>query len=113
MAAIRRCNRCGNLLPSDAPEGTCPACTPGSELEPDSEPTGIWAGKDVTLGFELAQPGHVLEGLTKSIGTVPRVLLPDTSPDETAADVAWPQLAERPAPTERGDRYQLFGEIAR
>ncbi len=71
------------------------------------------AGESVTFGFEPAQPGHVLENLARSIGPIPRVLLPETGADDTALSVAEPSTDEMPAPAERGDRYQLSGEIAR
>ena len=58
-------------------------------------------------------PGRVLEGLARSIGSIPRVLLPDTATDDQGVAVIKPSSPEMPAPTERGDRYQLFGEIAR
>ena len=115
MADIVRCNRCGNLLPSGAPEGTCPACMLRAGLAPGSEPTTAagWPGENVTFSFEPAQPGHVLESLARSMGTIPRVLLPDTAADETELAIAKPSSDEMPAPAERGGRYQLFGEIAR
>jgi serine/threonine-protein kinase len=71
------------------------------------------SGEDVTYGFEPVQPGQVLETLTRSIGPMPRVLLPDTLPDDAGAAVIKPSSEEVPAPAQRGDRYQLFGEIAR
>ena len=55
----------------------------------------------------------MLESLARSIGSIPRVLLPDTAPDEAGAAIIKPSSDEKPAPAERGDRYQLFGEIAR
>jgi serine/threonine-protein kinase len=67
----------------------------------------------VTFSFEPAQAGHVLESLARSIGSIPRVLLPDTAPDETGAANTSPSSEELPAPAERGDRYQFLGEIAR
>ena len=99
MAEIRRCNRCGNPLPSDAPEGTCPACMLRAGLEPDSEPPPDGsAGEDVTFGFEPTQPGHVLESLARSIGPIPRVLLPDTATDDAGVAVIKPSSDEMPAP---------------
>ncbi len=74
-------------------------------LEPPSQ--------EVTFGFEPTQPGHVLESLARSIGPIPRVLLPDTATDDAGVAVIKPSSDEMPAPAERGDRYQLFGEIAR
>ncbi len=82
-------------------------------LEPDTGPPDGSTGEDVTFGFEPVQPGHVLEGLARSIGPMPRVLLRDTGPDETGLAITKPSSDEMPAPAERGDRYQLFGEIAR
>ncbi len=35
MPGNRRCNRCGNVLPIDAPEGICPACMLSMGLELD------------------------------------------------------------------------------
>ena len=66
-------------------------------------------------GGELpsTQPGHVLATLARSIGSVPRVVLPDTDPDQTGATTTNPASDAMPAPGERGGRYQLFGEIAR
>jgi len=115
MAEIHRCNRCGNLLPSDAPEGTCPACSLRAGLEPGPEaPTSAGpSGEDVTFSFEPVQPGHVLENLARSVGPIPRVLLPDTGADEKGLAITQASSNEMPAPAERGDRYQLFGEIAR
>jgi serine/threonine protein kinase len=67
----------------------------------------------VTFRFEPADPGHVLENLARSIGPIPRVLLPETGSDYTALTVTEPPTDEMPAPAERGGSYQLFGEIAR
>jgi hypothetical protein len=113
MAEIRRCNRCGNLLGSAASEGTCPFCMLRAGLEPDSErlPDDT-ADEEVTFGFEPNHPGHVLESLARSIGSVPRIRLPDTATDDAGGAIIKPSSDAMPAPGERGDRYQLFGEIA-
>ena len=114
MAARRRCPRCGNSLPPEITQGLCPACLLRAGLEPASEqPPGGSAGEDVTFGFEPSHPGHVLESLARSMGSIPRVLLPDTATDDAGVAVIKPSSDEMPAPAERGDRYQLFGEIAR
>src|SRR6202034_407695 len=55
----------------------------------------------------------VLESLAQSIGSVPRVLLPDTAIDDAGLAIINPSSDEMPAPAERGGRYLLFGEIAR
>jgi serine/threonine protein kinase len=68
---------------------------------------------EVSLGFEPTSPGRVLESLARSIGSIPRVLLPDTANDDQGVAVIKPSSPEMPGPSERGDRYQLFGEIAR
>ena len=114
MAEMRRCNRCGNLFPSDAPEGTCPACTLRAGLEPDTRPAAEGSSSEnVTFSFQPVQPGHVLESLARSIGPIPRVLLPETGNDDKGLAITQPPSDEMPAPAERGGRYQLFGEIAR
>ena len=115
MSEKRRCNRCGNLLPADAGDNTCPDYMLRAGLEPASEAltSGGPGATDVTFSFEPAQPGHVLESLARTIGSVPRVLLPDTSPDDAGVAIIKPSSDEMPAPAERGDRYLLFGEIAR
>jgi hypothetical protein len=107
-----------NPLAEDVPYRT-PADRP--ELDPTDAGLNLTtiaraiapAGDDVTYGFEPVRPGQVLETLARSIGPIPRVLLPETSPDDVGAAVIKPPSEELPAPAHRGDRYQLFGEIAR
>ncbi len=114
MASLRRCPRCGNPLPPDVAQGICPSCMLRAGLEPASDqPLNGSAGEDVTFGFEPTHPGHVLESLARSIGSIPRVLLPDSAADDAGVAVIKPSSDQMPAPAERGDRYQLFGEIAR
>jgi serine/threonine-protein kinase len=55
----------------------------------------------------------VLESLARSIGSIPRVLLPDTENDDRGVAVIKPSSPEMPPASERSGRYQLFGEIAR
>jgi serine/threonine-protein kinase len=57
--------------------------------------------------------GPALQTLAPSIGPIPRVLLPDTDLDDHSAALIEPASGEMPSPAERGERYQLFGEIAR
>ena len=116
MSQERTCPRCGRQLPDDARPGACPACLLLAGLEPGSREVGpLDASKDgeVTLGFESTSPGRVLESLARSIGSIPRVLLPDTANDDVGVAVIKPTSTEMPSPAERGDRYLLFGEIAR
>jgi eukaryotic-like serine/threonine-protein kinase len=114
MVDDRRCPRCGQPLPPDVPTGTCPACRLRAGLE-----TGVSAATlddsndDVTFGFEPTSPGRVLESLAHSIGSIARVLIPDTSPDDRDVAVIKTSSDEMPSSGQRGDRYQLFGEIAR
>ena len=61
----------------------------------------------------LTQPGHFLETLDRSIGSVPRVMLADTDPEQSDLTTTIPTSDAMPAPVEQGGRYQLFGEIAR
>jgi hypothetical protein len=84
MANKRCCPRCGKPLPPDVPTGTCPACLlrDGLATEAQSLPLGDSNDADVALGFEPTAPGRVLDSLAHSIGSIPRVLLPDTAPDD-------------------------------
>src|SRR5689334_1648079 len=115
MAHDRLCPRCGRPLPADARPGTCPACLLRAGLEPGSsaEPLDASDGASVTIGFESTNPGRVLGSLARSIGSIPRLLLPDTRDDDRGLAVIKPSSDEMPPPAERGDRYLLFGEIAR
>jgi eukaryotic-like serine/threonine-protein kinase len=114
MAEMRRCNHCGHLLPSNVPDGTCPACMPRTGPQPETTPLSDGStDENVTFSFEPAQPGHILESLARSIGSIPRVLLPETGADETSLAITNPSSDTIPAPAERADRYQFFGEIAR
>jgi hypothetical protein len=111
MAEMRRCSRYGHVILFDAPEGTCPACAP--RAGPDNRPTSVAEEQESTLGFEPVRPGHVLETLYRSFSSILRVLLSDAGSDATDVADTMPSSNERPAPAERGGRYQVFGEIAR
>ena len=76
-------------------------------------PHGGYAHHDVTISFESTNSGKVLETLARSVGPIPRVLLPDTHADDHGVPVINPSSAEMPGAGERGERYQFFGEIAR
>ncbi len=114
MTDPRRCTRCGNPLPPDVALGICPACMRRVGWQPAfGQPPHGSAGDEVTNGFKPNHPGHVLESLAQSIGSIPRILLPDTAADDAGVAVIKPSSDEMPALAERGDRYELFGEIAR
>jgi hypothetical protein len=90
----------------------CACSKPG--LEADTKHSGDSAGEEVAFGFERSHPGRVLEYLNQSIGSIPRVLLPDTAgSDDAGVAVIRPSPEEMPEPAERGDRYPLYGETAR
>jgi serine/threonine-protein kinase len=115
MADNRVCPECGRPLDPGAPAGACPACLLRRGLDPASDPPDpSGAGPfDVSYGIEPTDIGHVIEALSRSIGPIPRVLLPDTTQDDRGTPVIRPSSPEMPAPAGRGERYQLFGEIAR
>ena len=54
-----------------------------------------------------------LSGIAESIGGIPHVLLRDTEIEGGPGPIFKPSSNEMPAPTQRPDRYQIFGEIAR
>jgi hypothetical protein len=87
----------------------------GAGLEPDPGPMPAGLDReDVTFSFQPVSPGHVLETLARSIGPIPRVLLPDTDVEATGLFLTTPSSSDEfDAPAELGGRYQLFGEIAR
>ena len=115
MAALRRCPQCRKPLAPDIAQGMCPACLLGAGLLPESDPlaTDGLTAEEAPFGLEPTLTGHVLESLGRSIGSVPRVLLPDTALDDAGVAVIKPSSDAMPANGDRGDRYQLFGEIAR
>jgi hypothetical protein len=115
MTEIRRCNRCGNPLRSDEPQAICQDCAHRALQEPHAGlgPADSSVGVQTSFAFEPTHPGHVLESLARSIGSIPRVLLPDTAIDDTGVPIIKPSSDEMPSAGDRGDRYQLFGEIAR
>src|SRR5262249_10353952 len=85
-------------LPPDAPRGLCPECLMGAALS-----------KRSSGGSAPAGPG-VLDSIAQGIGTVPRVLLRDTTPgDEPAPIVRQPNSEDADTST----RYRIDGEIAR
>jgi len=85
----------------------------GLEPAPEPNPPEAFESHQVTIGYEPIHAGPVLEALAHSIGSIPRVLLPDTQTDDRGVPVIKPSSPEMPALAKRGNRYQLFGEIAR
>ena len=114
MADMRRCNQCGHLLPSHVPDGTGPACMPRTGPQPETTPLSDGStDENLTFSFEPAQPGHILESLARSIGSIPRVLLPETGADETSLAITDPSSDTIPAPAERADRTSSSARSAR
>jgi serine/threonine-protein kinase len=77
---------------------------------PDHDSTGDPLDRDRAAAFGPARAsGDVLDTLAGSIGSVPRVLLPDTETGDEGPLVkpGSPEVPDAPG------RYQLFGEIAR
>jgi hypothetical protein len=113
MAAARRCPKCGKSLPAEVAQGTCPACLLRAGFVPDTEPPPTDGPAEVASVFAPTHTGHVLESLEQSIGRVHSLLLDDTALDDAGMAVIKPSSDAMPATGDRGDRYQLFGEIAR
>jgi serine/threonine-protein kinase len=70
--------------------------------------------RDVDLNFWL-EPGSssVLSRIAETIGGVPHVLLRDTELETGPGPIVKPSSSEMPAPADRPEKYQVFGEIAR
>jgi serine/threonine-protein kinase len=75
-----------------------------------TEPTGCSAV--LTIALEPAS-SSVLAEIAESIGGIPRVLLRDTDVETDPGPILKPSSPEMPALSERPEKYQLFGEIAR
>jgi eukaryotic-like serine/threonine-protein kinase len=114
MAEMTRCTRCGRSLPSDRADSVCADCLRTAGVASDPAPgTEESAGNDVTFAFNPSAPGSVLESIAQSIGPVPRVVLREMATDGSGMELIKTSSDQMPAPGERGNRYQLFGEIAR
>ena len=98
MSRQRRCPDCGKVLPADAPRGLCPECLMGAALSQRSSGGSVPAG-----------PG-VLDSIAQGIGTVPRVLLRDTTPGEEPGPIVRQPDADD---ADTSTRYRIDGEIAR
>jgi serine/threonine-protein kinase len=76
----------------------------------DGEPSSDTGFTDL---FTSTRPGQVLESLAASIGSVPRILLPDTADGTTEPPLVNPASPEMPPTADRPVRVQLLGEIGR
>jgi hypothetical protein len=90
---------CGATLLADAPRGLCPECLMGAALSRTSKGESAATG-----GFEPAGQG-VLAIIAQSIGPVPRVLLRDTAPADSAQDDSG---TPSPFSAARGPEVQLI-----
>jgi serine/threonine-protein kinase len=110
MDDLNRCPACGHPRPADAPAGLCPVCLLRAGRD-DGTWTGVPERHELTVSLAPAS-SSVLAHLAATLGGLPRVLLRDTDPGEEPSPVVQPTSPEMPAPDQRPDRYQLFGEIA-
>jgi serine/threonine-protein kinase len=67
---------------------------------------------EVTIALEPAS-SSVLAEIAESVGGIPRVLLRDTDVETDPGPILKPSSPELPELSERPEKYQLFGEIAR
>ena len=82
MADDRRCPRCGQAAPPDVPTGTCPACLLRAGLERELRPPRRWTTRTTTRSPSASSrpaPAGCWRAWRDSIGSIPRVLLPDTA----------------------------------
>jgi serine/threonine protein kinase/Flp pilus assembly protein TadD len=98
------CPNCGTPRSESAQAGLCPRCLMLNALPSDA---------NITYSFLPSDPAQVLETLTRSVGPMPRVLLPDTAGGTEESPLVKPSSTEMPAPADRSSRVQLLGEIAR
>src|SRR5262249_42839167 len=112
MTDANRCPNCGADQPDGSPEGLCPRCLMQQALDTDPPLDGTDPGGELTVSLG---PGSTsgLSRIAETIGGVPRVLLRDTEATAGPAPDTEPAAPGRPGPAEPGEKYQLFGEIAR
>ncbi len=108
MTQQDRCPQCGALLS----EGVCPCCLIRQRIDgAESGRSFLSSRADSTeVTGELRPRASVLDSITVTIGSVPRVLLRDTGPGEQPGPVVRPQRPDSADPT---IRYRIDGEIAR
>ncbi len=105
MSQRPTCPSCGAELPQGSPRNLCPRCLLKAGLGDDSG--GFRRNGDPPLS---ATNASVLDSLAVTIGSVPHVLLRDTTPGEEPGPIV------RPAGGDDADstiRYRIDGEIAR
>ena len=98
------CPRCGAPGAGPSSAGPCPRC-------PEDLATGPSPGAFESIPTRF--PGSVLDSLARSLGPMPRVLLPESLAGEASSPVVHPSSAEMPGPADRTTKVQLLGEIAR
>jgi serine/threonine-protein kinase len=103
MTPDRTCPDCGAALPADAPRGLCPQCLMGAAL------SGRATDASAETGVHGPDGRGVLDSIARTIGSVPGVLLRDTSHGEEPE----PILKPTPAAADASIRYRIDGEIAR
>ena len=70
------------------------------------------AGVELTVSLEPAS-SSAMARIAETIGGVPHVLLRDTEIENGPGPILKPSSPEMPEPSERPEKYQIFGEIAR
>ena len=114
MADVQTCVRCGSHQRPDSPKGLCPRCLMIQAFEDadDLELAQPVAALERTLA---PAPGsaRTLTSMGVSLVGFPSVLLRDAAGEGGPHPVVKPFSPEMPRFSDRGDRYQLFGEIAR
>ena len=116
MAETHSCANCGAPQPPGSPEGLCPRCLTHQALGGSQAHASTMALPNGVVERTVAHgpaSSSALAGVAHSIGGIPHVLLRDTGIETGPGPVLKPSSTEMPAPSERPDRYQLFGEIAR
>ena len=109
-ASPNHCPTCGTVRPANAPRGLCPRCLLRRGLE--SNPESVVQADGPPATTDLHSAASVLETLTATFGTAPRVLLPDTDPG-AEPPLLRPGSPEMPPAAAHPARLLLLGEIAR
>ena len=91
MAGAHTCPKCGSEKPVQSPGGLCPVCM----LREGQESGSAYRSRGsngVTINVP-SSPGSVLDSIAATFGSVPRVLLCDTSVGETPSPIVRPGLS--------------------
>ena len=118
MTDIPCCPRCGAPRPAGSAVGLCPPCLI-QQTDADADPgAGLSLTEAPRRGVELSESlkpafSSAMARIGETIGGVPHVLLRDTEIENGPGPILQPSSPEMPEPSERPEKYQIFGEIAR